>query len=100
MTKPGVMSGNMSAINYASLEDSICAINGDDTEYRLISSELDEIERIDMININRESADITAGIDLSTTIHCPKTECTGVVVDAMNWTFDHFFGTSLPVSAT
>lgn len=94
MTRPGVMSGNMGAIALASLQDAIGAVNRKDEAYTLIESELDEIEKIDRVRIDRIAGGLVAGVDMTTTIPCPK--CKAPIVNPLDWTYDFFFGSSLP----
>ena len=95
MTRPGVMSGNMSTIALASLQDSIGAINRKDEPYTLFESELDEMEKIDRVRIDKMAARVQAGVELSTDIPCPK--CNAPITNPLDWTFDFFFGESLPL---
>lgn len=101
MAKPGVMSGNQGSVNYASLEDAICAVNGKEDEYSIVPSEIDEIERVDVVSINRGAGRLQAGADLETRIVCPGKNkngdpCDHTFVDPLRWSHDHFFGSSVP----
>jgi hypothetical protein len=104
MLKPGVFSGVMDQITQAGLEDSICGTDAN-PETGLTLQEIDEIERIDVVKLNHETQDLAAGLELKTSVACPHDNdngepCGHVDEDAMNWTFDYFFGSSLPMSAT
>lgn len=99
MTKPGVLAGNMSAIALSSLQDSICAVNRkEDQPYQLSESELDEMEKIDRVRIDRLAGKASAGVDLNTTMKCPQ--CGAPIVNPLDWTYDSFFGSSLPLETS
>lgn len=95
MAKPGVLGGPMSQLATISLQDSICAVNGKDGEYRLTPDELDEMEKIDRVIINRTANKVAAGVDMETSIVCPK--CGIKITNPLNWTYDYFFDASLPL---
>jgi len=100
MLKPGVFSGQMDQISYAGLEESVVGTNTYEGEYRLTTAEIDEIERIDLVHINRQTEGLAAGLTLQTPMRCPNDECGFEMVDALNWSFDYFFGSSLPTLET
>lgn len=95
MAKPGVLGGSTMTITQESLQDCICAINGDDKEFRLLPTEMDEMEKIDRVRINRFANKVAAGIDLETNLTCPK--CGTVISNPLNWTYDYFFDASVPL---
>jgi hypothetical protein len=98
MLKPGVFSGKMDQINYAGLQDCVVGTDQFEGEYRLLTSEIDEIERIDVVEVQRATQDIAAGLAMQTSIECPH--CKRTNTEALNWSFDYFFGSSLPASET
>ena len=100
MMEPGVFSGLMSQISYSALKGCIAGVDCVEGAYTLTQDELDEISRRDVVNINRISGTLAAGIDLQTNIRCSKEECSHLHIDALDWTFDNFFGSSLPMSET
>ena len=98
MTGPGVMSGNRGAVLYGSVLDAIRGVDCVEGDYQLTQLELDEMERVDTVAINRAAGELLVGADLVTKVECPK--CKGTITDSMNWTHDHFFGISWPGSET
>lgn len=95
MALPGMLDGTMSNITMRSLQAAICAVNGEEAEYRLRDSEMDELSRFDRVTINRRAGSIAAGVDLETELECPK--CKTKIKNPLNWTFDYFFDMSLPL---
>jgi hypothetical protein len=98
MLQPGVFSGLMSQVSYSALKGCIAGVDCMEGNYQLTDAELDQVSRIDVVTINRLAGTMAAGIDLETDVECAK--CGHVHVDALNWTFDDFFGSSLPISET
>lgn len=98
MMQPGVFSGLMSKISYSALKGCIAGVDCMEGDYQLTEKELDVVSRVDVVRINRLAGTVAAGIDLETNVACCK--CEHVYVDALNWTFDDFFGSSLPMSET
>jgi hypothetical protein len=98
MTKPGVIGGNTSAIAFAAMEDAICGVNGSDAPYRMVDSELDEIGKMDTVAIS-DAMPMKAGVQLATPVSCPKKGCKGKIADALDWTYEYFFGSSLQMLA-
>ena len=90
------------------MQDCMCVTNateGTEGDMPLNRAEIDEIERIDTVRSNHETQDIAAGPALITSVACPHKDdkgkaCGYVNEDAMNWSFDYFFGSSLPMSET
>ena len=99
MTQPGVFSGSMSHRNYSALSSCISGIDCVEGDYRLTKKELDELSHVDGITIGR-LAGITSsiGIDFRTNIECSK--CKSIHTGMLDWTFDYFFGSSLPMLET
>jgi hypothetical protein len=64
-------------------------------DYVLTNEEIDEIEKIDVLVIDRQADKIAAGPDLRTHLECPK--CGIKILNALNWSFDHFFDLSVPM---
>lgn len=95
MAKPGVLGGSMAQVAVVTLQDSICAINGNDNEYRMTPDEIDEMQKVDRVVINRQANKVAAGVDLETTIECPK--CGMQIANPLDWTYDYFFDASLPL---
>jgi hypothetical protein len=106
MLKPGVFSGVMDQITQAGLEDCICGTDATEGESMLTQGEIDDLERIDIVGLNHQTQNLAAGLELKTSVTCPHVDtttekpCGYTDEDAMNWTFDYFFGSSLPISAT
>lgn len=98
MMQPGVFSGLMSQISYSALKGCIAGVDCMEGDYQLTEKELDEVARVDVVTINRLAGTMAAGIDLETHVECCK--CKHMNTDALNWTFDDFFGGSLPMSET
>lgn len=98
LMQPGVFSGLMSQVSFSALAGCIAGVDAVEGAYQLIPSELDEIGRQDVININRKAGLLAAGIDLETSVDCAA--CKTTHKDPLNWTFDFFFGSSLPISET
>jgi hypothetical protein len=57
--------------------------------------DLDEMDKIDRIRINRITNEVAAGPDMRVRVPCPK--CGLEIIDPLNWTFDYFFETSVPL---
>ena len=96
LTKPGVLQSKMNELEYYTLMDAIYGINGDGaTPYTFTENELDEMERIDRTRINIISDRCSAGFDFKTVSKCPK--CDSAIINPLDWTFDHFFGDSVPL---
>jgi hypothetical protein len=95
--EPGVFSGQMHQISFAAIAGSISGVDCVEGPYQMTPQEMDEISRRDTININRRAGTLAAGIDLETTLECP---CGVKHTSGLNWTFDYFFGSSLPMSET
>ena len=96
LTKPGVLQSKMSELEYHTLMDAIYGINGDSANpYTLTMDELDEMERIDRATINKVADRTSAGFDFKTVSNCPK--CGTAIINPLDWTFDHFFGDSVPL---
>lgn len=95
LSKPGALQNRMSELGYHSLIDAIYGINGNAKDpYTLTTDELDEMEKVDRIRIDLAVGAASPGVDLKTTVACPK--CGTLIVDPLNWTYDHFFGDSVP----
>lgn len=92
MTKPGVVGGSIGSVDLASLQDSIVEVNGQG--YLLAQPEIDELSKLDFVRINQKSEDASAGIDLRTKVCCP--ECGFLIQNPLDWSYDYFFGRSLP----
>lgn len=95
MTKPGIIGGSIGTIELATLQDAICAVNGSDTPYHFTDEDIDEMEKIDRVRIDRIAAKSHVGVDLNVTISCPK--CRAPIVNPLNWEYENFFGSSLPL---
>lgn len=94
-TRPGVLISGVHEMSYNAVLDSITAINNDDTPRTLTEADLDQMERVDRVRINKVADEVSAGLDMRTSVQCPK--CAALISDALNWSFDSFFGDSVPL---
>jgi hypothetical protein len=104
MHHEGVTSGQVGQAGYAQLQHSIVAVDGFEDAYTPTEAEIDDLHKIDAILLDRESNRVSAGLDMTTVIECPgdpkkdepKTgkKCGFEITDALDWTFESFFGSS------
>lgn len=99
MTEPGVMAGDMGRTTYASMKSAIIGVNGSEAPYTLVDSELDEMSKIDLERFNRVPI-LTCGPLMATPLDCPIESCRGRIIDALDWSHEHFFERSLVSSVT
>lgn len=94
-------SGNsgVGGLSYAQLRESIAAVDETPPGYTIKDSEIDDIGKMDMLRIDRQAAIVSAGPDMRTSIDCPKADCGVQIKDALNWAFDPFFDSSVPLVA-
>jgi hypothetical protein len=90
---PGAIEGAVGSIKYQMLRESVVKIEGSDG-YIMSDDEMDRIEKIDMLSLDRQSNKISAGPDVRTRFNCPK--CKIRIIDAFNWSYDNFFDYSVP----
>lgn len=100
MHHEGVTGGSMGKAGYVQLQHSIVGIDGFEGAYTPTESEIDDLHKVDMLMLDRESNRVSAGLDMRTSIKCPgkpkeeEKECGFEITDALDWTFDNFFGSS------
>lgn len=99
MLLPGQAQAEVGSLTYTQLRESIVEVDGAPVGTVLTDTELDELTKRDLLRIDRQTTIVAAGVDLRTTVTCPKEACGFKVRDAMNWAFDPFFDTSVPLSA-
>jgi hypothetical protein len=95
MLAVGAGQNAVGAVTYSSLQSAVCGVNKSDKPYTLTTEEVDEIEKIDLIAIDRANAEEQAGIELDTEVRCTK--CNYLITGALDWSFDNFFGESFPL---
>jgi len=86
-------------LSYAQLRESVSEVDGTPPGYIIKDSEIDDIGKMDMLRIDRQAAIVSAGPDMRTSIDCPKADCGVQIKDALNWAFDPFFDSSVPLVA-
>jgi hypothetical protein len=82
-------------ITYSSMQSAICGVNKSEKPYTLSEAEVDEIEKIDLVTIDRSNDQMGIGLSLDTEVPCK--ECGYVISGALDWSFDDFFGESFPL---
>lgn len=93
---PGASQGSVDdSLGYNQMREVVVNIKGEDAGYILSDAELDEMSKWDQMLINAQAGKITAGLKLRTTLLCDK--CKQPIVRALDWSFDHFFDSSIPV---
>jgi len=99
MQQPGVLSGSaMGQLGYRMLADCICGINGNASQpYDFTDHEMDEMEKIDRVAIDKLAERVGGGLDLRVTVKCDNKDCQQPITNPLNWTWDHFFGESVPL---
>lgn len=90
----GAASVGINSVGYHHFMDAIIGVDCLEGDYILTMGEIDEIEKIDALTIDRQAGKIAAGADLRTHLECSK--CGAKIVNALNWSFDHFFDYSIP----
>lgn len=85
------------SVGYNHFRDAVCAVDCIEGEYVLIDQEIDEIEKIDTLRVDRQANKVAAGASLRTHLDCPK--CGAKIVNALDWDFDSFFDSSVPGAA-
>jgi hypothetical protein len=100
MMQPGVLSGSaMGQLGYRMLADSICGVNNDGSApYDFTDQEMDEVEKIDRVAIDRLAEQVGGGLSLRTVVTCDKKDCAQPISNPLNWSWDHFFGESVPLA--
>lgn len=100
MMLPGQGQAEIGTLTYSQLRESIVEMEGAPQGHIPTDAELDELTKRDLLRIDRQTAAIAAGPMLRTAVDCPKTKECGIKIhDALNWAFDPFFDTSVPLSA-
>ncbi len=93
----GGTQGNVDdSLGYNQLREAIVSVDGGGDRYILTDDELDEMTKIDQLILNSSAGKLTAGPKMRTTIQCDK--CNNPIERALDWRFDHFFDSSIPVS--
>lgn len=93
----GAASIGINSVGYHHFMDAISGVDCVEGDYVLTVAEIDEMEKIDALTIDRQAGKIAAGADLRTHLECDK--CGAKIVNALNWSFDHFFDYSIPLEA-
>jgi hypothetical protein len=93
---PGSSVQDINAIGYNHLREAIAEIKGVG-EYSMTNSEIDEISKVDALILDRAASKVTAGADMRTHLECPKCGCK--IINALNWSLDSFFDSSVPLEA-
>jgi len=94
---PGAVMEGVESLGYNQFRDSIAELKGVDRNYVITDEEIDEIERIDTLMVDRQAGKVSAGPKLRTTLECPKDKCGGRIINALDWSFDSFFDSSVPL---
>ncbi len=99
---PGASEVGVDVLGYQQFREGIAAIDGADPGYVISDEEIDEIEKIDQLAIDRQAGKVVAGPKLRTIIDCPGKNAAGEscgykLIDGINWSFDHFFDSSVPL---
>jgi hypothetical protein len=92
----GATQGFVDSLGYSQLREAIISVDGGGDNYVLTDEELDEMGKLDQLRLNRYSGKLTGGPKLQTTITCDK--CKQPIVRAIDWRYEHFFDSSIPVS--
>lgn len=105
---PGVLSGRSGSIGYQHLREAVVAA-GDEDPYSLTEEEVDDITKMDRLVIDKFAGAVSAGPSLRTVAECPGKPdpseegkmlvCGHVQHSPLNWSFDHFFESSVPEAA-
>lgn len=95
-TFPGASTARIDEITPDILREVVVGVEGKQGRYNLTNEEIDEIPKADMLAINRLAGRISAGPLFVTRFNCPK--CNAPILNEMNWSFDHFFDSSVPDS--
>jgi hypothetical protein len=97
LMEAGASQGNVDeGISYSTMREVICDLDGGGAGYVITDPELDQLPYLDLISINRQAGRLAAGPKLRTTIKCDK--CQQPIERALDWRYDHFFDSSIPVS--
>lgn len=94
----GAGGGQLGSHDYVQIQHSIKAVEGHDY-YTPLVQEIDTLHKIDMLIIDRAANKVSAGLDLETTVNCPKKDedgdvCGFEITRPLDWEFDYFFDTS------
>jgi hypothetical protein len=92
---PGSSLEGAESMGYNHLREAVIGVNDSKEHYPLSDDEIDEITKRDMLLVNKQAGLVSAGLKLRTTVECPK--CSRPIVDALDWSFDSFFGSSVPL---
>lgn len=93
---PGGGQGSVDdSLGYNQMREAVSAVDGADDGYILTDEDLDELSKWDQMLINAKAGKVTAGLKMRTTLICDK--CKQPIVRALDWSFDHFFDSSIPV---
>lgn len=84
------------SLGYNQLREAVSNVEGGGERYILTDEELDEMSKMDQLLLNAHAGKLTAGPKMRTTINCDK--CQQPIERALDWRFDHFFDSSIPVS--
>lgn len=94
----GAGSSGAIQLGYSEFRDAVCGVDCIGGHYTLTDAELDELDKVDLLSIDRQAGSIAAGPDMRTTVQCQTPRCGAPVVEAFDWTFDSFFDSSVPLS--
>jgi hypothetical protein len=95
ITLPGTGTEGAEGMGYNHLREAVVGVGELREHYALADDEIDQISKKDMLLINVKAGKVNAGLKLKTTVNCPK--CDRPIVDALDWSFETFFGSSVPL---
>ena len=98
MHHEGLGGDRLDTAGYIQLQHSIAGVDALQSTYNVTEAELDEMRKIDLVTLQRESNSVSAGLDMQTHIVCPGRDkskpCGFEITESLDWTFDSFFGSS------
>lgn len=101
----GATQGNTDSLGYNQLREAVYKLGGAEQGYVVSDEELDEMSKIDQLIVDRYAGKATAGPKMRTVFECEsqvdrggeKQKCGHKITNALNWSFDDFFGSSIPL---